>query len=96
MPTQTYSAPKIALETVQLFLDDIDINERINLLMMKITSPFHISAFLFLIPKNTLPIHAGGLKQPMGNNKRQQLSNIPKLPPGNYTFRVRASINDSF
>ncbi|HKG68064.1 MAG TPA: histidine kinase, partial [Segetibacter sp.] len=88
--------PKIVLEGVQVFLKDVPINQEGRFSYDENNLTFSYSGISFSHPeKIRYQYKLDGLNKEWINTKDNHF-NIPKLPPGKYTFRVKASINNQF
>ena len=95
-PTGKSLKPKIVLEGVQLFLNDVDINKNGNFSYDENNLTFSYTGISFSHPeKIRYQYKLESLNKEWVNTKDNHF-NIPKLPAGNYTFRVKASINNQF
>lgn len=95
-PSYSSLKPKIVLESVQLFLKDIDFKSQNR----------------FNYDENNISFSYSGISMSHSSKVKYQYKlegfsnewistvdnniNFPRLPPGTYTFRVRASLNNNF
>ena len=95
-PTQESLKPKIVLEGVQVFFKNVDISAGQKLSHDENNLTFSYTGISFSHPdKIRYQYKLEGLNKEWINTKDNNL-NIPKLPPANYTFHVKASINNHF
>lgn len=96
IPTDKSLKPKIILEGVSVFLRDADINQKGKLSYDENNLTFFYTGISFSHPeKIRYQYKLEGLNKEWVNTKDNHF-NISKLPPGNYTFLVKASINNQF
>lgn len=94
--TEKSLKPKIVLESVKLFLNNIDTNKIRSFAYDENNLTFAYMGISFSHPeKIRYQYKLEGLNKEWVNTKDNHF-NIPKLPPGSYTFRVKASINNQF
>jgi hypothetical protein len=95
-PTYRSLKPQIVLESAQLFLKDIDAEKQAKFDYDENNLSFTFSGISLSHPtKVQYQYRLEGFSNewiPTRDNK----INFPKLPPGNYTFRVRAALNNNF
>lgn len=95
-PTATSLKAKIVLQGVRVFLKDLNTNVAGNFSYDENNLTFSYTGISFSHPeKIRYQYKLEGLNKEWMNTKDNHF-NIPKLPPGNYTFRVKASINNQF
>jgi ligand-binding sensor domain-containing protein len=95
-PTAVSLKPKIVLEGVGLFLDDINFREINSFSYDENNLTFSYFGISYSHPdKIRYQYKLEGLSNDWIETRDDNI-NFPKLPPGNYTFRVRASINKQF
>ncbi|WP_051084326.1 sensor histidine kinase [Segetibacter koreensis] len=96
LSTEKSLKPKIVLEGVQVFLNNVDLGQKRTFSYDENNLTFSYTGISFSHPdKIRYQYKLEGLSQEWINTKDNSL-NIPKLPPGNYTFRVKASISNEF
>lgn len=96
IPTEKSLKPKIVLEGVKVFLKDTDMSAGQKLSHDENNLTFSYTGISFSHPeKIRYQYKLEGLNKEWINTKDNTF-NVPKLPPGNYTFRVKASINNQF
>jgi hypothetical protein len=95
-PTQTSLEPKVVLENVQLFLNDVDFTQRNEFSHDENNLAFSYAGISYSHPdKIKYQYRLLGLNKDWITTKDNRL-NLPKLPSGKYTFQVKASVNDHF
>ncbi len=96
LPTDKSLKPKIVLEGVSVFLKDADISHKGKFSYDENNLTFSYTGISFSHPeKIRYQYKLEGLNKEWVNTKDNHF-NIPKLPPGNYTFLVKASVNNQF
>lgn len=96
IPTQNTLLPNLVLSSVQLFLDQVDVQEKKKFAYDENNLTFSFRGISYSHPdKIRYRYKVDGLSNEWITTKDNNI-NIPKFPPGNYVFRVRASINNSF
>ncbi|HEX8462815.1 MAG TPA: histidine kinase, partial [Segetibacter sp.] len=95
-PTAESLTPKIVLEGIQVFLKDIDFKLVNSFSYDENNFTFSYFGISFShADKLRFQYKLEGLSDDWITTKDNNI-NFPKLPPGNYTFKVRASINSHF
>jgi ligand-binding sensor domain-containing protein len=95
-PTDKSLRPKIVLEDVSVFSANADINRKGKFSYDENNLTFSYTGISFSHPEKVrYQYKLEGLNKEWVNTKDNHF-NIPKLPLGNYTFRVKASINNQF
>jgi len=88
--------PKTYFERITLFLNDIDSNSHNRFSSDENNFGFHFNTVDFTHAADMqFQYMLEGLSNKWMTTKDHYV-NFPKLPPGNYVFRVRASVNGSF
>jgi ligand-binding sensor domain-containing protein len=96
IPVEEALQPKIVLEDIQVFSNNVDINKRGKFSYDENNLTFSYTGISFSHPeKIRYQYKLEGLNNEWISTKDNSL-NIPKLAPGVYTFHVRASINNQF
>lgn len=94
--TTALHPPKTYFERITLFLNDIDSNSHNRFSSDENNFGFHFNAVDFTHAADMqFQYMLEGLSNKWMTTKDHYV-NFPKLPPGNYVFRVRASVNGSF
>lgn len=88
--------PKIKLDGIQLFLNDIQVENNHKFRYNENNLSFFYTGLYYSAPAKLIYEY----KLESYNNEwsvtKDKVQNFPQLPPGTYTFRVRASINNIF
>lgn len=96
IPTGTSLKPKIVLEGVQLFLNDIDVKHARKFSYDENNFTFSYVGISYSHPeKIRYQYKVEGFSNQWVTTKDSHI-NFPKFPPGTYTFHVRASVNNQF
>ncbi len=96
VPSYQSVLPKMVLDKVQLFLNDIDIAKKRTFAYDENNLGFYFTGISFSHPdKIRYQYKLQGLSNEWITTKDNSI-NFPKLPAGEYTFLVRASLNNQF
>ena len=88
--------PTILIDNIQLFLQDIQVPSGYNFKYDENTITFHYAGLYYSQPgKVTYQYKLEGYDKDWVDTK-DKTKNFPQLPPGTYTFRVKASLNNNF
>ncbi len=90
------ASPKVIIDHIQLFLDDLDIQQGHSFSSNENNISFYYTGLSYSqTSKIQYQYKLEGFGQDwVSTNDRRQ--DFPKLPPGTYTFKVRASLNKNF
>jgi len=95
-PSYETIVPKIILDNVQLFLNDIDVSQKKTFDYDENNLSFFFTGISFSHPdKIRYQYKLEGFSNEWITTKDNSI-NFPKLPAGKYTFKVRASLNNKF
>ena len=88
--------PTILIDNVQLFLENIYVKNKHKFSYNENNISFHYTGLYYSQPdKLTYQYKLEGYDKNWVNTK-DKTKNFPLLPPGTYTFRVRAALNNNF
>lgn len=88
--------PAILIDNIQLFLEDIQVENGHSFDYDENNISFHYAGLYYSQPgKVTYQYKLQGYDKDWVDTK-DKTKNFPQLPPGTYTFRVRASLNNNF
>lgn len=88
--------PKVVIDRIQLFLNDVEIPDGHRFSSGDDNISFYYSGITFSQPARVqyqYKLEGYGDEWITTNDRRRD---FPKLPPGHYTFRVKASLNGNF
>jgi uncharacterized membrane-anchored protein YhcB (DUF1043 family) len=96
LPDESVQYPTVTIDKINLFLNDIDVNNGHRFKYNQNNLSFFYTGIYYSQPEKILYRYKldGYDKQWVNTNDR--VKNFPSLPPGTYTFRVRASLNNNF
>ncbi|MEP6846138.1 MAG: histidine kinase [Panacibacter sp.] len=88
--------PTILIDNIQLFLNDVQVQNGHSFDYDQNTISFHYSGLYYSHPEKIMyQYKLEGYDKDWVNTK-DKTKNFPQLPPASYTFRVRASLNNNF
>lgn len=94
--SQVKTQPKIVIDRIQLFLNDVDIENGHTFASSEDNISFYYTGLFYSQPQKIqyqYKLEGFGDQWITTNDRRKD---FPKLAPGTYTFKVRASLNRNF
>ena len=96
MDAATVQQPTVSIDKVELFLNDIKAGSNYKFSHNQNNLSFYFTGIYYSEPeKIQYQYKLDGYDKEWVNTK-DRVKNFPNLPPGNYTFRIRVSLNKNF
>jgi ligand-binding sensor domain-containing protein/uncharacterized membrane-anchored protein YhcB (DUF1043 family) len=96
VPSRAGTQPKVVIDRVQLFLNDVEVEDKHEFSSTEDNISFYYTGLSYSQPGKVqyqYRLEGYGEEWITTNDRRRD---FPKLPPGAYTFHVRASLNRNF